>query len=148
MRQNHLLIYYDIFQVFTLCIRPHTGQGARRTQGRTARLLYAMYETIVTSTREIRSVFNSYILPRVRSGELFELTLAVTQPGARSGQPPGTLSQALLYLDERETVATAHRFLTPDGEIGASGLPDPKAVLFEGQWLVAEEPAAVPDGGS
>ena len=37
-----------------------------------------------------------------------------------------------------EIVAAAHCFVLPDGELGASGLPDPKAVLFEGQWLMAE----------
>ena len=101
-----------------------------------------MYESINTSAREVRAVFNAYFLPRVQNGELLELTQPATLAAAAAEQAPGTLSQTVRYLDESGIVATAHRFLSPDGEIGASGLPDPKAVLFEGQWLVAdvEEP--------
>lgn len=104
-----------------------------------------MYESIPTSAREVRAVFNAYFQPRVESGELLQLPLPATHPGDTSGQPLGTLSQTLLYLDERGMVARAHRYLLPDGEVGASGLPDPKAVLFEGQWLVVEAPKADPD---
>ncbi|WP_420625461.1 hypothetical protein [Candidatus Poriferisodalis sp.] len=104
-----------------------------------------MYESIITSAREVRAVFNAFILPRIESGEILRLPLPATHAGASSGQPPGTRSQTLYYLDDRGIVAKAHCFLLPYGEIGASGVPDPKAVLFEGQWLVAETEQAVPD---
>ena len=104
-----------------------------------------MYESIITSAREVRAVFNAYILPRVRSGELLEFTLPASHAATDSRQPPATLSQTVIYLSKESMVARAHRFVLPDGEIGASGLPDPKRVLFEGQWLVADIPGAVPD---
>jgi hypothetical protein len=104
-----------------------------------------MYESIITSALEVRAVFNAYFQPRVENGELLQLSLPATLTGHTSGQPVGTLSETLLYLDERGVVARAHRFLTPDGEISASGLPDPKAVLFEGQWLVVKASTAAPD---
>ena len=97
-----------------------------------------MYERITTSARELRAVFNAYVLPRVLSGEIFEFPLQPQGPTASSGQPPGTMSQTLIYSNGHEIVAAAHCFVLPDGELGASGLPDPKAVLFEGQWLMAE----------
>ena len=97
-----------------------------------------MYETITTSARELRAVFNTYVLPRVRSSEVEEVFVPLGRASQASGQPPGSLSQRLLYLDGRDVIAEAHCFLLPDGSIGASGLPDPKAVLFDGQWLVVE----------
>lgn len=103
-----------------------------------------MYESVITSAREVRAVFNTYVLPRVRSGEILELALPATRSAAASRQPPGTLSQTVLYLDRFRVVARAHRFVLPDGEVGASGLPDPKRVLFEGQWLVADVLEAAP----
>ena len=49
------------------------------------------------------------------------------------GEPRGTRSQYISYFDEAgNEVARVHRYLRPDGSIGASGLPDPKAVLHEG----------------
>lgn len=104
-----------------------------------------MHDLTTTSAREVRAVFNTYVLPRVQNGELHELTLPATPASAAAGQPPGTLSQQVRYLDENGVVARAHRFVLPDGELGASGLPDPKAVLFQGRWLVVESEAAVPD---
>lgn len=103
-----------------------------------------MRELIITSAREVRAVINAYLLPRVQNGELLELTQPTTRASTAAGQAPGTVSQTVHYLDESGIVAKAHRFLSPDGEIGASGLPDPKAVLFEGQWLVVEVEEADP----
>ncbi len=97
-----------------------------------------MHESIRTSAREVRSLFNAYFLPRVQKGELLELAGPATRASTAAGQAPGTLSQTVSYLDSNGVVAIAHRFLSRDGEVGASGRPDPKAVLFEGQWLVAE----------
>ena len=104
-----------------------------------------MYESIKTSARELRAVFNAYVLPRLHNEDLIELAEPATLASTAAGQPSGTLSQRVRYLDENGVVARAHRFVRPDGELGASGLPDPKAVLFEGQWLVAESESAVPD---
>lgn len=98
-----------------------------------------MHESVITSAREVRAVFNTYVLPKVLSGQLFELVVPSGRPAAASHQPSGTLSQSVYYLDGHDLIAEAHRFLLPDGETGASGLPDPKGVLFEGQWLVAED---------
>lgn len=48
--------------------------------------------------------------------------------------PAGTRSQILHYytLDLKSKVAIVHRYLRPDGKLGASGMPDPKQVLDEG----------------
>ena len=52
---------------------------------------------------------------------------------AASGQPYCTRSQILRYFDEDgQRVAVAHQYLRPDGSIGGSGLPDPKAILQDG----------------
>ena len=47
---------------------------------------------------------------------------------ADAGQPPGTRTQMIKYFRQSDgaLVAIVHRYLLPDGTIGASGLPDPK----------------------
>ena len=90
-----------------------------------------------TSRTELRAVFNAYVLPRVQSGEYDELVEESSTSHPDSGQPPGTRSQRVVYLQGGRRVAIAHRFVLPDGSVGGSGRPDPKAVLFEGQWLIA-----------
>lgn len=60
--------------------------------------------------------------------------------GGRHPSPPAasepfcTWSQEVSYIDPttNEEVARAHRYLRPDGTIGASGLPDPKRVVHNG----------------
>ena len=50
-----------------------------------------------------------------------------------ANQPPGALSQSVSYFNEYEVrVAVVHRYLNPDGTIGASKKPDPKYVYFNG----------------
>jgi hypothetical protein len=45
------------------------------------------------------------------------------------GFPFGTRSQFIIYRDGHHEVARAHRYLLPDGQLGASGRPDPKRML-------------------
>ena len=69
---------------------------------------------------------------RVQSGELVELLGFDHHPC-----PPGvnepfcTRSQRVRYVDLQRggTVAQVHQYLRMDGSLGASGRPDPKAIL-------------------
>jgi hypothetical protein len=49
-------------------------------------------------------------------------------------QQPGALSQIVSYVDlaSGRTIAKCHRYLNPDGSLGASGRPDPKMVNVKG----------------
>ena len=100
-------------------------------------LLVAMTENSHTSPTEVRAIFNNYVLPRVESGEVAELVQSSGTASPSSGQPPGTRSERIVYLDGGERIAVAHRFVLPDGSIGGSGRPDPKAVRFGSEWLIA-----------
>lgn len=91
-----------------------------------------------TSASELRALFNEFLLPRVRAGEISEIVLYSDIPSPRSGQPPGALSQTLGYFEAGEKIAEAHRFLLKSGELGGSGLPDPKGMVHEGTLLLAE----------
>lgn len=53
-------------------------------------------------------------------------------PAAYSNQPPGTLSQVFKCYEGEELVMVIHRYLLPDGRIGASGQFDPKMLLIDG----------------
>jgi len=53
---------------------------------------------------------------------------------AKAGQVPGTMSETVDFQDGRgRTVVTVHRYVTPSGAVGASGLLDPLALLHEGR---------------
>jgi hypothetical protein len=85
---------------------------------------------------ELRAIFNVHVLPRI-GDDLLEVVESSGRPNPKMGQPPGTLSQRVSYWETTGTslrkVATVHRYLRPDGTLGASGKPDPKRVLHEGK---------------
>jgi hypothetical protein len=76
------------------------------------------------------------------SGELQSRLLKDGHPAPpRSGDPLCTRSQTLAYINaEGEKVAVVHRYLRPDGSLGASGRPDPKRLFEDGVLYVLFEP--------
>jgi hypothetical protein len=77
--------------------------------------------------------------------ELLETIQNEGTPNPKYGEPAGSLSQIVAYCPvERgkigKPIALAHRYLRPDGSIGASGLPDPKWVLDQGKLYAARPP--------
>jgi hypothetical protein len=56
------------------------------------------------------------------------------RPCPLASEPAGTRSQMVAYFDGLRRVALLHRYLRPDGTVGASGMPDPKE-LFDGDVL-------------
>jgi hypothetical protein len=85
---------------------------------------------------DLRTLFNTEVLPKIGTNELLEMVLVSRLASPLAGQPPGTLSQMVEYwaTEDGRLVkrATVHRYLRPDGGLGASGLPDPKQVFHEG----------------
>lgn len=74
-------------------------------------------------------------LERAARGELIVVVLPPDDRPAppEAGQIEGTLSQMISYRDQAgNEVARAHRYLRPDGTLGASGRPDPKRLLQDG----------------
>ncbi len=86
---------------------------------------------------QLRDLFNAVYVPRIDDGRLKQRVVEDSHPSPeRSGEPYCTWSQTVAYSDrEGNTVVRAHRYLRPDGTLGASGLPDPKSILHEG-WLL------------
>lgn len=71
---------------------------------------------------------------RAARGEIKEVIVHSGQPSPEVGLPPGSRTEMLSYLDENGAeLARAHRFVLPDGSIGASGKPDPKRVFKDGK---------------
>lgn len=67
-------------------------------------------------------------------GDLREEIIHSGNPSPEIGLPPGTETQMVSYFDKNgEEAARAHRFVLPDGSIGASGKPDPKRLLKDGK---------------
>ncbi len=75
----------------------------------------------------------------IRDGELHPKYLKdkkISNPEPFQG-PPGTRSQIIRYTDSSgKLIVVLHRYLRPDGSLGASGLPDPKR-LREGNVIYA-----------
>jgi hypothetical protein len=97
---------------------------------------------------KLRELFNSAIYPRIEAGELFPFVESDGPAHPKYGQVPKTRSQIVAYYEPGKSsgsvlgakVAVVHRYLKPDGTLGASGRPDPKTVLFEGQLYFGKKP--------
>ena len=100
------------------------------------------------SATTLRTCFNdSQVTERALAGSLVESIKVhedkLVAPGrcAALGLPAGSRSQMVVYEDALGFVALAHRYLRPDGALGAHGKPDPKSVLCCGALLRQEKGA-------
>ncbi|MBI3968827.1 MAG: hypothetical protein HY329_24585 [Chloroflexi bacterium] len=85
------------------------------------------------SEAELRQLFNTHrFYYRLRRGEIQSLLTAEHPASPAAGQPPRTISQMLIYLEKGRPVAEVHQYVRPDGTLGASGMPDPKRVVWNG----------------
>jgi hypothetical protein len=95
------------------------------------------------STRELREMFNqSGLDQRVTSGEVAEVVLSSNHPSAPLADEPFCTKSQMVELRETTTstlLATFHRYLRVDGNIGASGLRDPKALRVGDVVFIAED---------
>ena len=81
---------------------------------------------------------------RISSGELAPIVAKshhLENPAAR-GEPHCTHSQYVNYFDARgQRIVGVHRYLRPDGSIGASGKEDPKLLVVDQEVLIADSQA-------
>ncbi len=98
------------------------------------------------ASAELRRIFNDRRLwAKVETGELIEKVIRSGHPAPhRSGQPFCTQSQMVGYYEagRHQRVALVHQYLRPDGKIGGSGRPDPKAVLDGDTLYLLAAPSA------
>ena len=87
------------------------------------------------SVAKLREMFNAAEFDK--RAAVGELTVHIVRsrpapPGAN--QVPGTLSQMISYRNAQGTeIASAHRYLQPNGQLGGTGhRPDPKSMLEGG----------------
>lgn len=83
----------------------------------------------------MRKMFNDLgFWERVKAGELNAVVTDNRHPSlTKAREPLCTYSQEVSYRDsDNNEVARVHQYLKPDGEIGASGRPDPKRLLVDG----------------
>src|SRR5437016_14262579 len=87
------------------------------------------------SAQKLREIFNrGQYWERTQQGEFREVVISSAPASSKSGQRPGTKSEMIEYRSLTQRVALVHQFTRPDGSIGGSGRPDPKAVL-DGETL-------------
>lgn len=93
----------------------------------------------VVPAAQLREWFNTGdYWGRVLDGELHALTVEEGQAPPRAGQPAGTTSRLDFIYDGGTKIAEVHYYLCPDGSIGASGEPDPKALLLDDVLYIVE----------
>ena len=82
---------------------------------------------------------------RAEAGELEEVIIHRGNPSPEVGLPPGSNSETVSYRTQNgEELARAHRFVLPDGTIGASGKADPKRVFKDGILYRLEKKSKLP----
>jgi len=94
-------------------------------------------QIVRVSEAELRQLFNERYLPLIQKGQINEQIMrgAGRHPSLPLAQVPYcTESQEVRYFDPKtgEELARVHRYVKPDGKLGASGLPDPKRVIVDG----------------
>ena len=92
-------------------------------------------EPIRLSKEEMRDFFNKHILERLQNGEFKQDVLKARHADPfKSGQVFCTYSQIILVQDKDNIeIAKLHRYMLPTGTLGASTLPDPFRVEWEGK---------------
>jgi hypothetical protein len=105
--------------------------------------------------RTLRQMFNDgQYWERLQAGQLVGVVGASRHPGP-SFEPFCTFSQIVrYYTPTQERVAVVHQYLRPDGTIGGSGRPDPKAISTGGILYIldpargGQQQAPSPNSGS
>ncbi len=70
---------------------------------------------------------------RADAGELQAVVIHSGTPSPEVGLPPSSRSEMISYRAENgEELARAHRYVLPDGSVGAGGKPDPKRIFKDG----------------
>lgn len=88
---------------------------------------------VPATSSELRKMFNQMLANRPEG--LREVLLKERHPARpRANEPFCTRSQLVSYMLNDREIARAHRYLRPDGNLGASGMPDPKS-FFDGRTL-------------
>lgn len=83
---------------------------------------------------EIRRLFNEgRYYERMKAGEFHAFIVRQKLVSGGDRRIRGTTSETVEYVDSHGNfVARVHQFRWPDGSLGASGRPDPKALRHEG----------------
>jgi hypothetical protein len=88
------------------------------------------------SATEMQKIFNDgEYWERSKRGELLVVPLEDRHPAfTLANEPYCTRSQMLSFRDaDGNEVARVHQYLRPNGNIGASGRPDPKRIFKDGE---------------
>ena len=103
-------------------------------------------QIVYVSGEEIRRLFNEcQYFEQSQRGEITKRQISKDHEvdPTKSGQPPGTKSQIIEYLDKNlNQVAIVHQYRLPSGQLGGSGRPDPKTLRI-GNILYRIDPDSV-----
>lgn len=97
------------------------------------------YPRVRVSRGRLREIFNQgQYWERTQAGEFRELVIESAPAPIQAGQRPGTNSEIIEYRNLTDRIAVVHQYTHPDGSVGGSGRPDPKAVLKDGILYILE----------
>jgi hypothetical protein len=92
-------------------------------------------EPIRLSKKEMQEFFNKHILKLLQNGEFKQNPLKARHADPfKSGQVFCTYSEIVLVQDKNKSeIAKVHRYVLPEGTLGASRLPDPVKIEWDGK---------------
>src|SRR6266571_2504239 len=89
------------------------------------------------SARELQKMFNQGgYWEQTKTGILQAKVMTDRHPSSPvTNEPTCTRSQYIIYINTNgKKIAGVHQYLRPNGQLGASGRPDPKELLVNGIW--------------
>jgi hypothetical protein len=95
------------------------------------------------SPDDIRSLFNGLgLYEKATTGQLDQEVYDEYATPERAGQLRGTVTQIVIYYERlpsgaRRPVALVSHYMQPDGQLGASGKPDPKWLRLPNHTIIA-----------
>jgi hypothetical protein len=68
----------------------------------------------------------------ILGGKAIEQCVERTPASPKYNQQAGCMTEMVWFIVKGQRVAFCHQFKNIDGSLGASGKPDPKAIIYEG----------------
>jgi hypothetical protein len=92
------------------------------------------------SEESIRRLFNDgRYWERAMQGEFKMITRDSSPAPKETHQRPGAKSEIIEYYSSEDKIAVVFQYTNPDGSLGASGKPDPKALLVGDTLYIADK---------
>ena len=90
-----------------------------------------------TTQAQLQALFNAHYLAAFERGDITKTVKRSGTPSPDANQPPGTQSVIwILHNKSGQYIGVVHAYVLPNGQLSASGKPDPKELVIGGRRYV------------